>query len=161
MITTEHLLRCGIYTSTDIFTSLYDHTKRFTCGEHLLRCGIDTSTYIVFIIIICILYYSTNSLSLTIAHPRNRTTAQFPQGLGSPPNSLLRLRETPYTTLLVFPALYPRHDFSVTQKGRVSPPTRKGLTLLPGLVRRPQHLPLGLQPRSPECSTHTSLSIRR
>ena len=125
-----------------------------TCGEHLLRCGIDTSTYIVFIIII---YYSTNNLSRTTAQLRIRTTVQ---GLGSPPNSLLRLRETPYTTLLVFPALYPRHDFSVTQKGRVSPFTRKGLTLLPGLVRRPQHLPLGLQPRSPECSTHTSLSIR-
>ena len=41
------------------------------------------------------------------AHPRNRATAQSPQGLGSPPKSLLRLWETPYTTLLVFPALYP------------------------------------------------------
>ena len=38
---------------------------------------------------------------------------------------------------------------------------RKGLTLLPGLVRRPQHLPLGRQLRSPECSTNDSLSNYR
>ena len=37
--------------------------------------------------------------------PKNRATAQCLQGPGSPPNSLLRLRETPYTTLIVFPAL--------------------------------------------------------
>ena len=40
--------------------------------------------------------------------PNNRTIAQSPQGPREPPKySLLRLRETPYTTLLVFPALYP------------------------------------------------------
>ena len=38
---------------------------------------------------------------------------------------------------------------------------RKGLTLLPGLVRRPQHLPLGRQQMSPECSTNDSLSNYR
>ena len=78
--------------------------------EHLLRCGIDTSTCIVFIIII---YYSTNSLSRTTAHPRNRTV---PAGPRSSPNNLLRLRER---------ALYPHHDFSIAQKGWVSPITRK------------------------------------
>ena len=66
--------------ATDIFTSLYNHTKRFTCGEHLLRCGIDTSTYIVLIIII---YYSTNSLSRL----RNRAILAGPlasQASGNP-----------------------------------------------------------------------------
>ena len=38
------------------------------------------------------------------ASPRNHTV-WLPQGFGSLPNSLLRLWETPYTTLLVFPAL--------------------------------------------------------
>ena len=38
------------------------------------------------------------------AHPRNHTV-WLPQGFGSLPNSLLRLWETPYVTLLVFPAL--------------------------------------------------------
>ena len=96
-------------------------------GENLLRCGINTSTYTVFIIII---YYSTNSLSRTTAHTRNCATVQprnSRRASGArPPNSLLRLRETPYATLLVFPALCPRHDFSVTQNGRVSPITTRG-----------------------------------
>ena len=92
----EHL-RCGIDISNIyIFTSPYNHTKRFTCGEHLLRCGIDTSIYIAFIIINTLLY---NRLSQTTAHPRNRATAQFPQGLGSPLNSLLRLLGKPPTRL--------------------------------------------------------------
>ena len=38
------------------------------------------------------------------AHPRNHTV-WLPQGFGGLPNSLLRLWETPYATLLVFPAL--------------------------------------------------------
>ena len=46
-----------------------------------------------------------------------------------------------------------RYGFSVTHKGRVSPVRRKGLTLLPIIVRRPQHLPRGRQLRSPERST--------
>ena len=69
----EHLLRCGIYTSTDIFTSLYDHTKWYTCGKHLLRCGIDTSTYIVFIIII---YICTTVQIVSPGQPHIRATAQ-------------------------------------------------------------------------------------
>ena len=85
---------------------------------------------------------------------------QFPQGLGSPPNSLLRLRETPYTTSLPC-SMAKRYGFSVTTKGRVSPVRRKGLTLLPRIVRRPQHLPPGRQLRSPERSTHFLLSSSR
>ena len=44
-------------------------------------------------------------------------------------------------------------------KGRYPNLLRKRQSLLPGLVRRPRHLPL--QPRSPERSTHDSLSIYR
>ena len=51
-----------------------------------------------------------------------------------------------------------RYGLSVTQKGWVSPVKRKGLTLLPTIVRRPQHLPYGYQLWSPERSTHFSLS---
>ena len=104
-------------------TTLYKHTQRLTCGEYLLRCGINTS-------IILISYYNPTlqykqSLPGNTRFPRIRATvytispggtptvrasaqpptAQLPQGLGSPPNSPLRLRETPYTTLLVFPVL--------------------------------------------------------
>ena len=39
------------------------------------------------------------------------------------------------------------------------PQTRGGLSLLPRIFRRHQHLPLGCQPRSPECSTHFSQSL--
>ena len=74
-------------------------------GEHLLRCGIDTCIYIVIIIINTL---QSNKLSRTTAHrvsmqPRNRVTPAGPRE-PPPPPSLLRLRETPYTTLLVFPA---------------------------------------------------------
>ena len=49
-------------------------------------------------------------------------------------------------------------DHTSTQKGRV-PQTRGGLSLLPQIFRRHQHLPLGCQPRSPECSTRFSQSL--
>ena len=45
-------------------------------------------------------------------------------------------------------------------QGRVSPVTRKGLSLLPRFVLRHQHLPLGRQPWSPERSTHFSLYFK-
>ena len=65
----EYLLRCGIDTNNiNVFTSRYNHTKRFTCGEHLLRCGIDTSIYIVIIIINSL---QSNELSRTTAHLLN------------------------------------------------------------------------------------------
>ena len=120
----EHLLRCGIDTSNIyLFTSPYNHTKRFTCGEHLLRCGIDTSIYIVIIIINTL---QSNKLSRTTAHLRNRATGQHPQGLGSPPNILHRLRETPYTTCSLPCSVSIRYGFSVTQNGRVSPIRGRG-----------------------------------
>ena len=104
--------------------------------------------------------------------PRIRATAQHPQSLhssildspeerrirataqlhtthrasGAPRIACLGFGKTPYTTFLVFPALcmVERYGFSVTQKGRVSPVRRKVLTLLPRIVRRPQHLPSGV-----------------
>ena len=71
-----------------------------------MRCGINTS-----IIYFIMSNYYTTVHTVSPEQPRirasaNHATAQFPQGLGSPPNSLLRLRETPYMTLLAFPALY-------------------------------------------------------
>ena len=97
------------------------------------------------------LHYSTLD---SPEEPRIRATAQFPQGLG--------LRKTPYTTLLVFPALWLNAMASqLPRKGRVSPVRRKGLTLLPRIVRRPQHLPPGRQLRSPKRSTHFLLSSLR
>ena len=97
--------------------------------------------------------YRTNSLSRTTAHPRIRATAQSPQ----PP----RIAFSGFGKSPSLPCSIQRLSLSVTQQGRVSPITRNGLTLLPGLVRRPQHVPLGCQPQSPECSTHDSLSIYR
>ena len=114
------------------------------------RCGINTS--IIYLIMIITTLQYKQSL------PNNRASTQ-PQGLGSPPNSLLRFRETPYTTLLVFPDLYPVYiQPSLLYIRLLSYPARAGI---PNYVRRPQHLPLGCQPRSPERSTHDSLSIYR
>ena len=70
---------------------------------------IHTSIYIVIIIINTL---QSNNLSRTTAHPhncasshpRNRATPAGPLEPPPPPSSLLRLRGTPYTTLLVFPA---------------------------------------------------------
>ena len=46
---------------------------------------------------------------------------------------------------------YSRMDgYTSTQEGRY-PRIRGGLSLLPRIFRRHQHLPLGCQPRSPEC----------
>ena len=39
------------------------------------------------------------------------------------------------------------------------PRTRGGLSLLPRIFRRHQHLPLGCQPRSPECPTHFNQTL--
>ena len=41
------------------------------------------------------------------------------------------------------------------------PRTRGGLSLLPRIFRRHQHLPLGCQPRSPECSKYSQLPTIR
>ena len=99
------------------------------------------------------------SLSRTTAHPRNRATPARPR---EPPEYPPQASGYPLHDSNSLPcSIVKCHYFSVTQKGRVSPITRKGLTLLPGLVRRPQHLPLGHQPRSPERSPHHHLSIQR
>ena len=89
-------MRCGIDTSNIYVNHYTTHQAVITCGEHLLRCGIDTSnTYFT----LQSIHYSTID---SPKQPRIRATTQHPQGLGSPPNSLVRLRETPYTTLLVY-----------------------------------------------------------
>ena len=88
---------------------------------------------------------------------------------GSYPRTTHRASGAPRIASLGFGK--PLHDFpslpcsmvkcyglSVTQKRRVSPVRRKGLTLLPRIARRPQHLPSGRQLRSPERSTHFLLS---
>ena len=63
------------------------------------------------------------SLSRGIGFPRIRPTALSPQGLGSPPppNSLPRLRETPYANVIYsLPCSISGRLLSITQKGRVS-----------------------------------------
>ena len=50
--------------------------------------------------------------------------------------------------------------YTATQKGRVSR-IRGGLSLLPRIFRRHQHLPLGCQPQSPECSQYFQLTTIR
>ena len=94
------------------------------------------------------------------AHPRNTRRAS-----GAPPPP----PEYPYQTSgnplhdshSLPCSMAKRYGFSVTQKGRVSPVRRKGLTFLPIIIRRSQYLPPGRQLRSPERSTHFLLSIYR
>ena len=83
----------------------------------------------------------------------------------------LRLREPPelpsqapgnplHDPLWSSPCYIRAHSLSTTLKGQVYPITRKGLSLLPPVVRRHQHLPLGRQPWSPCNVPHTfALSI--
>ena len=96
----EHLLRCGIDTSNTYVHHHTTHQAVITCGEYLLRCGIDTSIYILHYNQFTIVQFDSPE------QPRIRATAHHPQGLGRPLNSLLRLRENPYTTRLVFPVLW-------------------------------------------------------
>ena len=73
------------------------------------------------------------------AHPRNRA---FSTGHREPPNSLPRLRETPYSTTSL---LYTGPSSSrLPRKGGYPQLLRKRLTLLPGLVRRPGISHLGV-----------------
>ena len=78
-----------------------------------------------------------------------------------------RLRESPRIALsgsgkprtrppLVFPVPWPTtRPLSYPERAGI-PNYKEGLSLLPRVIRRHQHLPLGRQPRSPECSTHSS-----
>ena len=75
---------------------------------------------------------------------------------GAPRTALSGSEKPPTRPPLVFPLLYPSTR-PLYPARRVSPITRKGLSLLPLVVRRNQHLSLGRQPRSPERSTHFSL----
>ena len=89
-----------------------------------------------------------------------RTFCATPLGLREPPELPSQAPGNPlHDPLWSSPSYIREHGLSATQKGRVSPITRKRLSLLPMVVRRHQQLPLGRQPRSPECSTHFSLSI--
>ena len=116
-----------------VFTSPYNHTKRFTCREHFLRCGIDTSISIVIIIINTL---QSNTLSRTTAHPRNHASAQprnTCRASGAPRIAFADFGKPP-TRLLVFPARWLRAMASqLPGMGAGIPNTRKGLTLLPGL----------------------------
>ena len=88
-----------------------------------------------------------------------RTFRATPSGPRESPELPSQAPGNPYTTPSSLPWYFRAHGLSTTQKGRVSPFTREGLSLLPKVVRRHQHLPLGRQPRSPERSTRFSLSI--
>ena len=72
-----------------------------------------------------------------------------PPGLQNPPSTV------PTGFLLAIPE---RNTTRLPRK-RGYPQTRGGLSLLPRIFRRHQHLPLGCQPRSPECSTRFSQSL--
>ena len=135
-------------------TSPYNHTKQFTCGEHLLRCGINTSNIYNHMIITTLQYKQSLPNNRASAQPHNRAIRAGPR---EPPEYASGNPLHDSNSLPCYIAK--RHYFSITQKWRVSPITRKGLTLLPGLARRPQNLPLGRQPRSPERSLHNPLSI--
>ena len=89
-----------------------------------------------------------------------RTLRTTPFGLREPPELHSQAPGNPLHDPLWSSPWYIRaHGHSTTQKGWVSPFTRKGLSLLPTVVQRHQHLPLGRQPRSRERFTHFSLSI--
>ena len=73
------------------------------------------------------------------------------------------LRNPPSTVPTGFPLAMPeRNTTRLTRKGGY-PQTREGggggLSLLPLIFRSHQHLPLGCQPRSPECSTRFNQSL--
>ena len=107
----ECLLRCDI--NAGCLIHIHKHPT-VTCGENLLKCGNSCSHYNYYNPI----YIVKTSLQVFPGRPVYFT---LPQGLGCPPNSLPRLRETPYDARGL-PCSYQRSvDISSTQKGRVSP----------------------------------------
>ena len=89
-----------------------------------------------------------------------RTFRAKPLGVREPPELPSQAPGNPLHDPLWSSPYYIREPgLSTTQKGWVSPITRKGLSLLPTVARRHQHLPLERQPRSPERSTLFPLSI--
>ena len=128
---------------TCIYIYIYINTQRFTCGENLLRCGNSCSHFYYYNPIHMVntsiqvfpgrLSPSESSRTTPVDSSRGESSHTtlvdysselFPgrpvyctlhQGLGSPPNSLPRLRETPYDTRGL-PCSY-HVDISPIQKG--------------------------------------------
>ena len=69
------------------------------------------------------------------------------------------LRNPPGTVPTGFPLAIPERKTTRLPRKGGYPQTRGGLSLLPRIFRRHQHLPLGCQLRSPECSTRFSQSL--
>ena len=118
-------------TSTPAVLFIYINTQRFTCGVNPLRCGKSCSHYNYYNPIYIVktslqVFPGRLSPGRVFSHypgrffPGRPVYCALPQGLGSPPNSLPRLRETPYDTRGL-PCSYQRSvDIPSTQKGRVS-----------------------------------------
>ena len=107
------------------------------------------------IYIITSLHYSTNRES---TQPRNRASAQpcNPCRASGAPR-IAQASGNPLHDSNSLPcSIVKRHCFSVTHKGRESPITSKGLTLLPGLVRDPRISHLGVS-HSHRNALHTIL----
>ena len=86
---------------------------------------------------------------LRTGNPRIR-----PPGLRNPPGTV---PTDPAGLSLAIPEWVATH---LPRKGGY-PRIRGGLSLLPRIFRRHQHLPLGCQPRSPECSKYFQLTTMR
>ena len=130
----EHLLRSGI--------NIHNHiTIRSHPTVHMWRIPPEMRHWYQQYIFNHDHYYTTVQ-TVSPEQPRIRATAQFPQGLGSPPSSLLRLRETPYTTLLVFPALYPTSRL-------LSYPARAGIPN----YEEGANTPFRTRPETPACGS--------
>ena len=89
------------------------------------------------------------------------TSYSAPAGLSvqKPPDPSSRTPEsTQHGSHWLSPGYSRTYDHTSTQKGWVSP-TRGMLSLLPRIFRGHQHLPLGCQLRSPECSTRLRQSL--
>ena len=70
-----------------------------------------------------------------------------------------KLRNPPSTVPTGLPLAIPEWMTTRLPRKGGYPRTRGGLSLLPQSFQRHQHLPLGCQPRSPECSTCFSQSL--
>ena len=85
-------------------------------------------------------------------------SARKPQSLRESPDPSSRTPESSTVPPGLPLAIPERMTTRLPRKGGY-PQTRGGLSLLPRIFRRHQHLPLGCQLRSPECSTRFSQSL--
>ena len=86
-------------------------------------------------------------------------SAQRPPSLRESPDLSSRtLEPTQHHSHCLLRAIPGRLNTRLPIKGGY-PQTRGELSLLPRIFRRHQHLPLGCQPQSPECSTNVRLSL--